>query len=899
MKDIRIKLKGRETNRTQPFIMIGGSDTYEMIYDKFMALKEMGIYSAVLQYTGSGRHEENAAAMFESKLSRFDDIYFDTLMRMSGVCRELGMTYWVQDAAPFPTGAANGRFREKEFLDKGKVYLEERHTNLRGPLKNASVLIENFNGLPRGSVPEMMADLVPQGPEASQRGRLIGAVALKWAQGCEDSPAFDRRTAMDLTGCINGDKGILSFDLPEGKWRIFFLYQTRRGGRKYYMNLLDREPVRVQIDAVLKPHYEMLKEELGITWEGFFYDEPEVGNTPDYDFNCLPGWRPGKTPISLPWCDQMPELLRERLGGDWLSRLPGLWYDCKAESRIVRYHYMDAVTRLISQNYNGQVLPWCRERQIRYIGHALEDENSHARLGCGPGHFFRMQKYQDMSGIDLIAGQLLPGLDMVGTSGYAYADGDGEFYHYGIAKLASSEAHINPDKHGNSFCEVNAVYGDLSNAKFYKFLLDHLFVNGINHLVPVITDALKPDEGKLLFDYANRMCSLLQESRHVGMTAVLYHAEAEWSGGFQYFQRPCKVLAENQIDYDVVPGDALAERDFYRTEIGDGVFCINGQMYRALIIPFCEYIRKDVLEFVLEAMRRNVPVFFIQALPKGYCEAPGEIDWQEEKPEAVNLKDLAETLRHAGLAEIQCRDEEPFLRCCHIRKGGTDYYMVVNQEPWRDINTEIIFPESRSACIYDVMGDRLLPVPCVRTEGKTAVQISLRQYESRLYVFEDCGSTENTQGKHPVSCNTAAVKWRMLCCPDTPKEQEFVITELGDVSALPGMERYTSVIRYSTTVKFDGVLPEVLDLGNVCDSAAVILNGKNLGLRVAAPYVFDLSDSVRNGENKLTVEVLPSPARKRPKGDAGNTMGALSAVTYATMPQTGLLGPVSFIRYAK
>ena len=62
MKDIRIKLKGRETNRTQPFIMIGGSDTYEMIYDKFMALKEMGIYSAVLQYTGSGRHEENAAA---------------------------------------------------------------------------------------------------------------------------------------------------------------------------------------------------------------------------------------------------------------------------------------------------------------------------------------------------------------------------------------------------------------------------------------------------------------------------------------------------------------------------------------------------------------------------------------------------------------------------------------------------------------------------------------------------------------------------------------------------------------------------------------------------------------------------------------------------------------------
>ena len=55
-------------------------------------------------------------------------------------------------------------------------------------------------------------------------------------------------------------------------------------------------------------------------------------------------------------------------------------------------------------------------------------------------------------------------------------------------------------------------------------------------------------------EYANRICHLLNNGIHVAPAAILYHAEAEWSGEYMYFQKPAKVLAQNAIDYDICSG---------------------------------------------------------------------------------------------------------------------------------------------------------------------------------------------------------------------------------------------------------------------------------------------------------------------------------------------------------
>lgn len=102
----------------------------------------------------------------------------------------------------------------------------------------------------------------------------------------------------------------------------------------------------------------------------------------------------------------------EKRDANWIRHLPCLWYDGTGEEyRTFRCRYMDAVSTLVRGNYNGQVYAFCQEKGIRYIGHVLEDENCHTRLGCGPSHYFRQQYYQDEAGIDVIAGQILPGKD--------------------------------------------------------------------------------------------------------------------------------------------------------------------------------------------------------------------------------------------------------------------------------------------------------------------------------------------------------------------------------------------------------------------------------------------------------------------------------------------------------
>lgn len=74
---------------------------------------------------------------------------------------------------------------------------------------------------------------------------------------------------------------------------------------------------------------------------------------------------------------------------------------------------MNIVSKLYAENFCNQIGDWCRGRGVEYIGHVLEDNNVHARLGPGTGHFFRSLWGQDMSGLDVVLWQIVPGFDQL------------------------------------------------------------------------------------------------------------------------------------------------------------------------------------------------------------------------------------------------------------------------------------------------------------------------------------------------------------------------------------------------------------------------------------------------------------------------------------------------------
>ena len=157
----------------------------------------------------------------------------------------------------------------------------------------------------------------------------------------------------------------------------------------------------------------------------------------------------------------------------------------------IRAHYMEVVTKLFRDNFSRQLGEWCRERGMLYIGHIIEDMNSHARLTHSGGHYFRSLEGQDMSGIDIVLHQVMPGMahymHNCSSSGNMV---DPAFFHYVLGQLAASMAHQYPHMKGRAMCEEFGAYGWAEGSTLMKWITDFLLVRGINHFVP---HAFSPD----------------------------------------------------------------------------------------------------------------------------------------------------------------------------------------------------------------------------------------------------------------------------------------------------------------------------------------------------------------------------------------------------------------------
>jgi hypothetical protein len=87
---------------------------------------------------------------------------------------------------------------------------------------------------------------------------------------------------------------------------------------------------------------------------------------------------------------------------------------------------------------------------------------------------------------------------------------DSEFFHYGLAKLGVSLAHLDPKKQGRTMCEVYGAYGWTEGLKLMKWLTDHMLVRGVNYFVPhAFTQKAFPDPDCCLLEFAEQGLAIL------------------------------------------------------------------------------------------------------------------------------------------------------------------------------------------------------------------------------------------------------------------------------------------------------------------------------------------------------------------------------------------------------
>lgn len=813
-----------------------------------------------------------------------------------------GMRIWILDDKHFPTGYANGLI-ETKYPERKKLYINYSTADIFG---SSQMLTLNVKDMLQ-PVTKFWEIGQPCNREERARNEFVSMTAVRF-----DHENIYTEEVIDLSDKFDGEYA--TFQLPEGQWKVVVVYKTRTdGGDETYINLIDRESAHTQIEGVYEAHYEKYKEKFGTVIAGFFSDEPQFGNVPGFDKYAVIG----KKQMPLPWSNELEELLTEKYGEVLKQYLFYLWND-STEMKIcpqIRYDYMDQVSRLYEKHFSNAIGSWCEEHGVEYIGHVVEDDGTHSRLGMGAAHYFRAMKGQHMAGIDCIGGQVIYGApdarrtDMVEI--------DGEFYHYLIGKMGASCGHLDPKKKGRTMCELFGAYGWKFGVRDMKYLLDHLLTKGINYLVPhAFSMADYPDidcpphfyaGGKNpqfpyfaeMMKYADKMCRLFSDGKHIATAAVLYDAEAEWSGDRMAMQKVGRRLLESQIDFDVVSTDMLCtEADYYKTSVEDGKLKINGESFDVLIVPYTQRITKELAGFI-EA-NPEFPAWFADGHPETVVNSEDkEVPEAVKNCPAVKLAELAGRMKEAGYTDIILKEAFAWLSTYHY-VTDRNLYLVLNESASETFDGEILLPSRKPLMIRKGL-DGAWKVLASGEEGThRSVRITLYPGESCVIAeqseTEACDETyvpetELFEGLHDridLSENWTVKKAKAEDYPNFSEEvQVGALRPISEVE--PG---FAGIVSYEKTFELDSRPEQAwICFEHVYEVMTLWVNDRCAGVCLRPPYQFEISGLLRGGENTVRVEAVTTPAR-----DQLNFPAPPFVMSHVPMEPTGIFGKVELKR---
>lgn len=817
-------LKGLNKNYTAPFLWLHNEDD-SLILSEIQRMYESGIRAVCLE---SRTHEEFCREDWWSDI----ELIFKE-------CKKLGMNVWILDDKHFPTGYANGIFLEK-YKDLRPFFITEYHIDAAGPIKDGAA----------------MADCYLKDKD----DEIVCVAALRRINGTE---RFER--VIDITSGLSD--GMVYFDLPEGVWRIVFMIKTKGGRAQRHLgfcDMLNSKATDLFINEIYEPHYERFSEYFGNTFLGFFSDEPSFLNGSAQAFIIEPGMQLAH----FPWKDDIKNAFKEP------ERFAGIWFDIDDISDKIRYEYMNLITEEYKKNFSDKVGKWCREHNVMYIGHIIEDNNMHAKTGRGGGHYFRALSGQDMSGIDVVLQQIMPGFTENTSIGFNNINMNEKFFNYYLGKLGASFAHIDPKKRGRAMCEIFGAYGWAEGTKIMKYLMDHMLVRGINYFVP---HAFSPkpndtdcppnfyDSGnnpqykffKRNIDYLNRMSHMLSDGRHISTCAILYDAESHWQNpdglpeknavlycpesgranpNYLPLERIAKELYDNLLDYDIIPTD-------YLDKIKDS--SLNGEKYNVLIVPYNKYIPDAVLKKLNTADVKVITV--------------SESDWKTEF-ENVKLGNLVDYMRENNYCDISADYDGIYLRYYHYTRDDAHIYLFVNEDKNNQIQTEIKFSKSDMSEYIEYDGFENKAYKKTSRNGK--IKISIEPYNSLMIIDGAYVSSEAEEYREKIFGEEYEIKpeFKISLAEGNSDKFEFYkkTDELFNVTGRDERPHFSGHIKYETEVKLKKN-DLMLDLGYIGEAAELYINENYVGSKQIPPYTFEVRrDIINNDDEPDKIKIIVS-----------------------------------------
>ncbi len=579
------------------------------------------------------------------------------------------------------------------------------------------------------------------------------------------------------------------------------------------------------------------------------------------------------------WSRRLPAFFKRRRGydlGRHLSALDEAAGEPDEKAARVRYDYRLTVEEMLIDHFSLNWNRLCKKRGL------LTRNQAHGSVG----NLLDIYAVADIPETEIFRDSVDPLINMFASSAG----------HVAGRRLISSESFTWLSEHFTS---------DLGKIKRYA---DHLFLSGINHLFyhgTAYSPADAPWPGWLFYAstqvngrnplwphwpalnrYIARCQSFLQAGSPANDVLVywpLHDLQMTGPGRLRKFsidgdrwtygdslKRTAGELRERGMLFDYV-----SDRQLAKGRYGKAGARMPGGLYRAIVLPPLRYMPLETAQVLLAAARAGVPVIY----------QGGDPDWDvpgfrtlasRRKALAALLKQLkrqpafqcagdpAAALQKAGIRG------EPWqagsgLRCLRRKLPKGDLLLAIgNTGDAGDTWIEPAFPK-KNALLLDPWSGR---------SGRAAldgsrVRIQLEAGEFRLLILSDRPFPEGPwiYRSAPQASKGLEGPWRIsfpaggpVCPPPVERTALDSITRFGD----PELERFAGTIRYETRFDANPAASFTdLELGDVRQSACVILNDCVLGLQVLPPFRFAIPAGVlKEKDNRLIVEVATLAANR-------------------------------------
>jgi hypothetical protein len=493
-----------------------------------------------------------------------------------------------------------------EYFQMFKVLVEEaKKRDLRVWIIDDAGYPSGFAG---GLISEKKPELRMQALTIAQTLPVKGGETLKQAVGPDTAAVTARNAAGDRVAVPIAGGAIAWTAPPGGDWTVLVVdHVFRTSPTASATNLTHRKDTTQSVEDYMDPtatmawiqfthegYYKAMPEEFGKTIIGFRGDEP------DYSIAGLP-WTPKfferfqqvKGYDVRPYVAAM--LMASGGRGEAAVKLTDVEVRAKAD-------YYDVFSQMFAEGFFQVQGEWCAAHGVEYQVH-LNHEEMEMQLVRSEGDFMRDMKYVEVPGIDAIWHQI-------------WTDTISDY-----PRLASSAAHIYG--HPRSFTESFGAYRPAPDLGVARYVLTEQIVRGITLTEGMSYGASSPppadapqqpapaaagpprprvpaamaDPGwPALMDYIRRLTYVMAMGRPGAEVAVYLPSSSLWLGDAASdvaFVSTERMLAERQIDFDIIGLDALATD----LKAGPGVLeTMSGNKYRVVILPSLAVISQTELD---------------------------------------------------------------------------------------------------------------------------------------------------------------------------------------------------------------------------------------------------------------------------------------------------------------